>query len=157
MKAWFRVDNRLIHGQVIEAWLPYLDAAELIVVNDDLAGDELQQQIMKLAVPGWVRVTFSPVAAARQHHDRLEAGSLSVLFLFASCDDAAAVAEQGVPVPVLNVGNMHYAEGKRQLCQHVAASAADMRCLDRLQRQGTKLDYRCVPGDVPVVEEWKCP
>lgn len=157
MKAWFRVDNRLIHGQVIEAWLPYLDAGELIVVNDALADDALQQQIMKLAVPGRVAVAFSSVNGARGHFERLEATSSSALFLFASCKDAAEVALQGVPIPTLNVGNMHYSEGKRQICQHVAASAEDMRCLENLQRRGTKLDYRCVPGDVPVVEEWKCP
>ena len=43
---WFRVDNRLIHGQVIEGWLPYTGAAHLIVANDALAEDLLRQQIM---------------------------------------------------------------------------------------------------------------
>ena len=52
--AWFRIDNRLVHGQVIEGWLPYLNAGHLIVANDALALDELQQQIMRLAIPGRV-------------------------------------------------------------------------------------------------------
>ena len=48
---WFRVDNRLVHGQVIEAWLPYTGARHLIVANDELAADALRQQIIELAVP----------------------------------------------------------------------------------------------------------
>ena len=48
---WFRVDNRLVHGQVIEAWLPYTGAKHLVVANDELAGDVIRQQIIELAVP----------------------------------------------------------------------------------------------------------
>ena len=40
---WFRVDNRLVHGQVIEAWLPYTGARHLVVANDELATDFLRQ------------------------------------------------------------------------------------------------------------------
>lgn len=156
MKAWFRVDNRLVHGQVIEGWLPYLNADTLVVVNDALADDELQQQIMKLAVPGRVITVFTTVKEAQGRYTRLSEVSHSALFLFISCSDAAALAEEGVPFPVLNVGNMHYAEGKRQLCQHVAVSENDLRCLDWFRKRGTRLDFRCVPGDVPIVEEWTC-
>ena len=58
---WFRVDNRLIHGQVIEGWLPYTGAAHLIVANDALAEDLLRQQIMSLAIPHHVDVRFVPL------------------------------------------------------------------------------------------------
>lgn len=156
MRAWFRVDNRLVHGQVIEAWLPYLDAAELVVINDALAHDDLRQRITKLAVPGRVGVFFSPLNEAKRQYDRLVDSGLSALFLFASCSDAAALVRAGAVLPILNVGNIHYAEGRKQICQHVAVSERDITCLEWLQRRGTKLDFRCVPGDVPIVEEWKC-
>ena len=42
---WFRVDNRLVHGQVIEGWLPYVAARHLIVANDAMSADLLQQQV----------------------------------------------------------------------------------------------------------------
>ena len=60
---WFRIDNRLVHGQVIEAWLPYLEAGRLLVVNDAIADDQLQQSIMSLAVPHKVKVEFLPLDA----------------------------------------------------------------------------------------------
>ena len=58
---WFRVDNRLVHGQVIEAWLPYTGARHLIVANDELAADALRQQIIELAVPQRILTHFIPV------------------------------------------------------------------------------------------------
>lgn len=156
MRLWFRVDNRLVHGQVIEAWLPYLDTSQLVVINDVIAKGALQQQIMRLAVPGRVKVRFASLAEAKHLYDDIVANDISALFLVANCTDAMALAGEGIFIPVLNVGNMHYAEGKLQICQHVAVSGEDMRCFDWLQQQGTKLDFRCVPGDVPVVEEWSC-
>jgi len=151
---WFRVDNRLVHGQVIEGWLPYLDARELIVVNDALATDVLRQQIMQLAIPGRIRVSFVPVADAKKLYDSLGTNEISSLFLFADCQDVARVVEQGVRMSRLNVGNMHYAMGKRQICTHVAVSEDDVACFAFLRNKGIELDFRCVPGDDPVVEEW---
>ena len=151
--AWFRIDNRLVHGQVIEGWLPYLNAGYLIVANDALASDELQQQIMRLAIPGRVWVSFVPVNLAKPIYDKLEGERRSSLFLLATCQDGVRLVEQGVTIPLLNVGNMHYAHGKRQLCAHVAISDEDAACLEFFRRRGTLLDFRCVPTDIPVVEE----
>ncbi len=63
---WFRIDNRLVHGQIIETWLPYTRATRLVVCNDELAKDELRQQIMLLAVPGRIQVSFSPPGHLQQ-------------------------------------------------------------------------------------------
>lgn len=150
----FRIDNRLVHGQVIETWLPYLDAGRLVVVNDALADDMLQQQIMQLAIPGRIAVTFIPVGQARALFDSLISSAASTLFLVSSCRDIMRMVEQGVGVPVLNVGNIHYGEGKQQVCAHVALSEDDRRCLDFLRLHGTRLDFRCVPTDIPDIEDW---
>lgn len=151
--AWFRVDNRLVHGQVIEAWLPYLDAEKLVVVSDALAADHLQQQIMQLAIPGRIQVFFITLAEAKITHDALTAQGARFLFLLATCQDVLRLVEQGIPVPVLNVGNMHYGPGKKQICPHIAVTEEDTCCLNALKRQGTALDFRCVPNDMPIVEE----
>lgn len=110
--AWFRVDNRLVHGQVIEGWLPYLDATRLVVVNDDLAVDALKQQIMMLAIPDRIDIQFVTVPEAKAVFEDLEKRSPRYLFLFANCADVLRLMEQGVSIGVLNVGNLHYAKGK---------------------------------------------
>ena len=46
---WVRIDNRLIHGQVIETWIPFTNAKRLVVANDELAKDVLQQEIVVLS------------------------------------------------------------------------------------------------------------
>lgn len=152
---WFRIDNRLIHGQIIEGWLPYLDANELVVVNNELAENDIQQHILLLAVPGRIHVRFIAVSKAKDVYDTLAKKNATALFLVANCTDAALLVENGLPIPVLNVGNMHFSKGMRQLCGHVAASESDLHCLRSFRQNGTQLDFRCVPTDVPqLVEGW---
>lgn len=151
---WFRVDNRLVHGQVIEAWLPFLNATKLVVVNDDLAADAIRQQIMMMAIPGRISVSFVPVAEAKALYDDVENRSVKALFLFAECGDVLRLLEQGVKISQLNVGNLHYAKGKRQICPHVAVSEQDLACFDSLKKRGVKLDFHSVPGDSTEVEGW---
>ena len=149
---WFRIDNRLVHGQVIETWLPYTEANRLLVVNDDIAADSLQQSIMSMAVPARVSIDFLPV-------DKLGKVLSSIahpnaIVLFANCADARRAFETGGLFKVLNVGNLHYSPGKKQLCMHVAVSCEDERCLEFFKEHGVELDFRCVPNDKPRVSEF---
>lgn len=145
---WVRIDNRLIHGQIIETWLPYTGAALLIVANDDLATDALRQEIMSLAIPNDVKVVFTKIDAVTDLMARFGyADRSNSLVLFSSCPDARRAYERGFAFDGLNIGNLHYSPGKRQICAHVAVSSEDQSCLDFFSRKGVKLDFRCVPND----------
>lgn len=143
---WVRIDNRLVHGQIIEVWLPYTDAEYLLVVNDDLARDPLRQQIISLAVPDSVRICFMTLA---QLGDML-AGRVAdgnIFILVADCADALALHEMGLVMTDLNVGNLHYAPGKRRILPHVAVSEEDLANLKKLEQCNVRLDFRCTPTE----------
>lgn len=143
--SWFRVDNRLVHGQVIEAWLPYTGAHHLIVANDELASDCIRQQIISLAVPQRITVHFVALHDVLQTLERCPKGTAFVLVI--NCHDAARIFASGVSMEVLNVGNLHYGPGKKQLLPHVALSEDDMTELKHLVAQHVALDFRCVPSE----------
>ncbi|MGM0424141.1 MAG: PTS sugar transporter subunit IIB [Thermodesulfobacteriota bacterium] len=147
-RLWARVDNRLVHGQVIETWLPYSNARSIVVGNDELAQDPLQQEIIKLAVPQGVEIAFCSIAGIPEQVSRIHDNrhSREIFLLFYSCEDAKAAFESGVHFHALNIGNLHYSPGKKQICDHIALSQTDMHCLRFFQDQGIKLDFRCVPN-----------
>lgn len=151
--VWFRIDNRLVHGQIIETWLPYTRATRLVVCNDSLSNDVLQQQIMLLAVPARIRVDFVPPAGLGKHLETARPGD-KMLVIFADCADARRGYDSGAHFGNLNVGNMHYAPGKRQICAHVALSAEEASCLKDFAATGVTLDFRCVPNDMTEITEW---
>ncbi len=151
---FFRVDNRLVHGQVIEAWLPYTRAARLIVCSGHLAEDPLQQDIMLLAVPSRIKVDFlipQDLFFFFRNEKKLRE---RVLILFPDCLEARLAYELGVTFKTLNIGNLHYLPGKKQICPHVALSEDDTACLDFFADHGVALDFRCVPNDTVQVEGW---
>lgn len=144
---WFRIDNRLVHGQVIEAWLPYIRAKILLVANDELAHDVLRQEIMSLAVPRGVLFFCCTVDNVRAKLEQLEleqAGQRA-LVLFANCADARSAHQSGVEFFVLNIGNLHYGPGKEQICEHIALGSEDKKCLGYFTAHQVDLDLRCVP------------
>jgi mannose/fructose/N-acetylgalactosamine-specific phosphotransferase system component IIB len=146
---WVRIDNRLIHGQIIETWLPFTGVEELVVANDELATDALRQEIMAMAIPGNVRLSFTSIKGVALFVAEHSAGGQppNALVLFATCPDARRAFESGLRFTELNIGNLHYGPGKKQIMAHVALSEEDESCLQDFARHGVHLDYRCVPND----------
>lgn len=144
---WVRVDNRLIHGQVVEAWVPFMGAKNIIVGNDDLARDEIQQEIMSLAIPRAIGSAFLSIDALPGDPRLSGSGRESTLLLFSTCLDVRRAFEKGLGLSILNVGNLHYSTGKRQISPSVSLGPDDESCLRFLQDNGVELDFRCVPND----------
>lgn len=150
---WFRIDNRLVHGQVIEAWLPHIRAKTLVVANDDLAHDELRQEIMSLAVPSDVSFVCCAVAETADVIRRVYKNNAAqhVLVLFSDCADARAAHMAGLTFSLVNIGNLHYGPGKEQVCEHIALGPEDRSCLRYFQEHDVEIDFRCVPTATPKV------
>lgn len=151
---WYRIDNRLIHGQIIEAWLPYTRATRLVVANDQLAVDPLRQQIVLLAVPLRVRTDFVMLNSLPALIGDYQQKKEDVLVLFVNCQDARSAFDLGINFEKCNIGNLPYAEDKRRICSHIAVSADDECCLRYLEDHSVLLDFRSIPADVPQVDVW---
>ena len=151
---WVRIDNRLIHGQIIETWLPFTGASRLIVANNALAEDALQQQTMLLAVPSRITAEFVLLPDIADTVARNEINKEKSMVLVSSCGDARTIYDLGMLFTSLNIGNLHYGPEKKQICAHVALSEDDAEQLRYLHNKGVKLDFRCVPNDHPHVKEW---
>ncbi|WP_291327410.1 PTS sugar transporter subunit IIB [Desulfovibrio sp. UCD-KL4C] len=146
---WVRIDNRLVHGQIIETWLPYTHAKSIIVANDAVADDSLQQQIMSLAIPQSVSCFFSSIDDLQDSVLNVGADSKcgNTIILFSSCEDLRLAMEKGFKFSTVNIGNIHYGPGKKQISPSVALSSDDESCLHFFKGHGIELDFRCVPND----------
>jgi PTS system mannose-specific IIB component len=147
-----RVDNRLVHGQVLEAWLPALDAQAIVVADDEAAGSALVRSAMALAIPP--RISFQVLSLA-QAAALLRSGGAGppaprTLLLLREVRDAAALREQGVPLPRLNLGNIHFRAGRKALSSAVYLDDAELGLLSQLAAAGTEIELRTVPSEAPI-------
>jgi mannose/fructose/N-acetylgalactosamine-specific phosphotransferase system component IIB len=140
-----RVDNRLIHGQVVEAWLPHLRVSRVAVADDEAAGSPLIRAAMALAVQSAIEVLIQPLE--RMDFAALSRDAVRTLVLVREVAGAAFARGHGLSMPELNLGNVHFASGRRQVSPSVFLSADELAALQALSAAGVRVEARAVPSE----------
>jgi mannose/fructose/N-acetylgalactosamine-specific phosphotransferase system component IIB len=142
-----RVDDRLIHGQVVEGWLPQLNVNHVAVVSDAAADDPVQAALMKMALPPGVGLSVLRVADAPAALSAPQAAAKRILVLVPGPAEALALLERGVAVDRVNVGGLHFTVGKVQLGRALFLSDEDKAALRAIAARGVRLEGRPLPSD----------
>lgn len=147
-----RVDNRLIHGQVLEAWVPYVQADCIVVASDEVAGKPLQKKLMAAAVPREINVVIGNLSEIAEFFARDET-SRRILLLF-SCPAAALEGyRRGITFSELNLGNIPGGEGRHRISCTVSLGEDDLDFFRQLEACGVRVTVRCLPSDADL--DWK--
>ena len=134
-----RIDNRMIHGQVATQWSSYLGANLLLVANDKVAADPMRQGLMDMAAPAGAQTRYFTIEKTINVIGK--AADRQLIFIICeNPQDVVKLVEGGVPIKKVNIGNMHMAEGKRQVAGVVAVDDADVAAFRRLQELGVELE-----------------
>jgi PTS system mannose-specific IIB component len=149
--AFVRIDNRLIHGQVVEGWLPVLKVGRVLVLDDACASSPLTCSAMGLAVPGSVQVDVESLSTADL--SRLQSLPEPTLVLLRDVHSATRARERGLAFQTLNLGNVHFAPGRVQVTPSVFLSQEEVEELRALSAAGTKVEVRALPKDRPLLLE----
>ena len=141
-----RIDNRLIHGQVATQWSSYLGANLLLVANDKVAGDPMRQGLMDMAAPAGAQTRYFTIEKTINIIGK--AADRQLIFIICeNPQDVLKLVEGGRPIKKVNIGNMHMAEGKRQVAGVVAVDDADVAAFKKLQELGVELEIQKVPTE----------
>lgn len=147
-----RIDNRLVHGQVLEAWVPFVQADCLVVASDEVAAKPLQKKLMAASVPREIPVIIGSLAEIAEFFSRDES-SQRILLLFASPAAALQGYRLGIPFSELNLGNLPGGDGKRRVSCTVSLSDDDLSIFRQLEDGGVRIMARCLPSDE--ARDWK--
>ena len=143
-----RVDNRLIHGQVVEAWLPYLKVSRVIVADDEAASSPLIRAAMALAVQSAIEVQILPLAQV--DFAALSKDGVRTLVLLRDVAAVPFAFAHGLSMGELNLGNVHFGTGRRQVSPSVFLAESELKTLQQLSEQGVRVEARAVPAEKPV-------
>jgi mannose/fructose/N-acetylgalactosamine-specific phosphotransferase system component IIB len=145
-----RIDDRLVHGQVVEGWLRSLRVSHILVASDIVAADETQTALYMLAVPYGVGLTCLPVVEAAKSWSEGRWDRERVLVLLSSPEDVLRLSEAGAPLRSVNVGGLHFREGRVQVLKAVSLDDRDVAALKALSQRGVALEARPLPLDEPI-------
>lgn len=142
-----RIDDRLIHGQVITIWVKALRSSRIVIVDDGVAADSFMQEVMRLAAPPEITVDVCTVqeAMAALGDDTPDRDRILVLLKLPQ------VAEQlykgGVKFKALNVGGIGAGPGRRSVFKNISMSDEEIATLKRLMEEGVEITLQTVPGE----------
>jgi mannose/fructose/N-acetylgalactosamine-specific phosphotransferase system component IIB len=146
-----RVDERLIHGQVVVGWGNRLHPDRIVVVDDELAGSEWEQELYVLGLPPSIAASFESVAAARAQLASWNDSQERVIVLTRDVATMRRLAERDALAGAdVNIGGIHYAPGRSPVLPYVYLSDAERVELARLAESGVRITARDLPGSKAV-------
>ncbi len=144
----FRIDERLIHSQVVTAWVGHTKARQILVIDDKAAADSLMSSILKMAAPPGVAVTVASVADGLDLLARDTADD-NLIVIMKNPQEAARVLIGGpaaLPAEV-NMGNAGMAPGRVKLTPSVYLDAAGIDALKAIAAAGRTVYFQTIPAD----------
>lgn len=150
----FRVDERLIHGQVVVGWGRARGVRRIVVVNDELAAEPVEQEIYRTGLPDEVQADFWTVATAVERVPDLMRSEQKSFVLTEDLPTMWRLAVEGVPIERVNVGGIHAASGRRRILPYVCLSPAEEQRIRDLEAAGVTVTARDVPtaAEVRLIE-----
>lgn len=142
----FRVDERLVHGQVVVGWGRAYGVERIVVVDDELPGEPLEQEIYRTGIPEGVEIDFWAVSTAVDRIPRLMESDERALVLTEDLGTMWRLAVEGVPIGAVNVGGIHAAPGRRRILPYVCLAPEDERRIHDLEAAGVEVTARDVPS-----------
>ena len=141
-----RIDDRLLHGQVVTTWLKTLRLEQCIVVNSAIAKDSFQQKLLEIAAPEGLRlVFFSPEEFAQAALENPI--KRRTMLLFNHPKDVLHLIQLGYNLDSLNIGGMKNNGKKRQIATAVAVDETDTQLLQAIVDAGVCVTIQMVPAD----------
>ncbi|MGQ0812915.1 MAG: PTS sugar transporter subunit IIB [Gemmatimonadota bacterium] len=143
----YRVDERLIHGQVVVGWGNQLHPDEIVVVDDELANSAWEQELYAMGLPDELKTAFESVSAAREHLQNWRDSCARIVVLTRDVNTMRRLANAGaMRGEEVNIGGIHYAPGREAVLPYLYLSRSEMGEMGALAGEGVRVTARDVPG-----------
>jgi mannose/fructose/N-acetylgalactosamine-specific phosphotransferase system component IIB len=141
------MDNRLIHGQILVSWNAAFKIEHIIVTNDKVANDPLQVTLLKAVAPLTAKVSVLPIKDCVDYCNSPEAQKESIFVIAKFPEDGLALVENGLTLPVLNLGNQAFVRGSKKISNTVFLTESGVKALKQLHEMGLRITCRMMPSD----------
>ena len=147
--ALYRIDDRLIHGQVVVGWGQPLDIGFIVLVDDNVATCDWEQDLYRMGVPPEMEIIFADVAEAIRRHPEFTTDRRRGIIVTPDIDTMQRFVS-GAGVREVNVGGIHHRPGRQQKMRYVFLASAEEQQLRALMESGVRVTAQDVPGARPV-------
>lgn len=144
-----RIDDRFIHGQVVVGWGQPLDIRFIVLVDDDVAASEWEQELYRMGAPPEMEVYFLSVDAAISQLPAYRADARHGLLLTGDIETMRRLVDAG-GITSINLGGIHHRAGRTQRLRYVFLNEDEESALRELATRGVSVTAQDVPGARPI-------
>lgn len=142
-----RIDDRLLHGQVVTFWSNSLQITRLMVANDEVANDEMQKSILRMVAPSGVKTSLISKEKAATNILANRYSGQRVMMILKSPKDALDLIKLGLDIKEINVGNMAKRPNTTQIKRSISLTEEEIYQFKELYEKGVKLTSIMVPDE----------
>ena len=146
----YRIDDRLVHGQVMVAWTKIYQTNRIFVVDEETIKNAFLFDVMRMTMPQGYELIFLGVEEAIKTIKEDPPGKKSLL-LAKGPETILALMEGGLEIPELNVGNMGAKPGRKAVMRSIQLSGEEYAVLKAIEEKGTRVYFQIFP-DAKAVE-----
>lgn len=148
--ALYRIDDRLIHGQVVVGWGKPLNVGFIVLVDDAVRASPWEQELYRMGVPADIEVVFASTAEALDRLPQWQADPRVGLLVAGEVATFAALSNGSHRVPRINLGGLHHRPGRSARLRYVYLSDDEAATLKQLAARGIDVSAQDVPTAAPV-------
>lgn len=144
-----RIDDRLIHGQVMTAWLQYTGGNHIMIVDDQTAGDEFTKSIISMAVPYGIGLDIFSVEEGAERLKTIDS-SKRIIILAKTPHVFLSLIEKGAAIDEVVIGGMGASKARSKFYKNISATEEEKEIFRGIIQSGTKLRIQIIPDEKSV-------
>lgn len=146
----YRIDDRLIHGQVVVGWGQPLHLGFIVLVDDEVASTDWEQELYRMGVPPEMEVYFASVERAAAELDRWVADPRPGILLTSDIDTMCRLLERAPSIKTVNLGGIHHRTGRVPRLRYIYLTSEEEGVLRALHARGVAVVAQDVPAAKPL-------
>jgi PTS system mannose-specific IIB component/fructoselysine and glucoselysine-specific PTS system IIB component len=146
----YRVDDRLIHGQVVIGWGRPLGIDFIVLVDDQVRLSPWEQDLYRMGVPPEIEVLFVSPAEAAERIPGWKAGERRGIILMGDIATMMQLHAAGAVLDAVNLGGIHHRPGRSERLPYLYLTDEEINSLRTLEASGTRVSAQDLPTATPV-------
>jgi mannose/fructose/N-acetylgalactosamine-specific phosphotransferase system component IIB len=142
----YRIDDRLIHGQVVVGWGQPLNARFLVLVDDIVASSDWEKELYRMAVPPEMDIYFADVATAIRDHPRYASDPRRGILISGDIDSMSRLVKGVKAIGSINLGGIHHRAGRTEKLRYIFLTPEEEKQLRALEAAGVEVTAQDVPS-----------
>lgn len=143
---FIRIDERLVHGQVITSWAKKYNINRIVVVDDDVARDPFMSQVITLSAQAGMEIKILTVGDAVSYLQN-DKSAANVMLLFKHPSSVLALMQAGYNLSEVNLGNLGSSPTRKRISKNVSLSEEEIETVKQIQALGARVYLQMVPAD----------